>query len=68
LFQSALSLHHAGKFDEAERLYRRSIFKAPKAPWTRHNLANVFRSQGPIGASAVVVRLRHLATVLGFRP
>jgi hypothetical protein len=28
----------------------------------------LFGAFGPIGASAVVVRLRHLATVLGFSP
>ncbi len=28
----------------------------------------LFGDLAPIGASTVVVRLRHLATVLGFRP
>lgn len=28
----------------------------------------LFGDFGPIGASAVVVRLRHLSTVLGFKP
>jgi hypothetical protein len=27
-----------------------------------------FRASSPIGASAIVVRLRHLRTVVGFRP
>jgi hypothetical protein len=63
LFQNGLAAHHAGRFSEAERFYRRSLELDPGQPGARHNLASLTQ-----GFGRLAVARKMFLTILKERP